>query len=88
MQFIDRRAEYSTITVTLLLPSTSVRPGGAWDPFAVVARAWADSLVFWRRAAEVVIILVVFTWWLVIPGVGLWWFLRRRRRPRPTPAAA
>jgi Domain of unknown function (DUF4349) len=92
-RFLERRSDMATITLGLRLPPLeSTRPliGGAWDPFAVAARAWAASLAVLRGIAEVVIVVLAFSWWLIpIIGLGVYvWVHRRRVTPTAPPTAA
>ncbi len=69
LNYLERRAELATITVSL-----SERPDGIvaqtdWEPLRIVAEAWAESIEFLQTIATGLIRLVVFFWWLIVPGL-------------------
>ncbi|MBI4322616.1 MAG: DUF4349 domain-containing protein [Chloroflexi bacterium] len=88
MNFLSRRTEMSTITISLVPEAFAGRGKSGWKPLETAAQAWDASLLVMQRLADVVIVLVVFLWWL-IPIVALfifaWRAYRARRRPRTAP---
>jgi hypothetical protein len=85
--YLQRRSDMATITVSLRLPPLeSARSGGGWDPFAVAQRGWQASLALLRGFAEAVIVAAAFSWWLIpLVALGVYIWLQRRR---PLTAAA
>ena len=66
-QFLERRSDFSQITVNLALAATAAAPTPAagWDPLAPAQRGWAASLRVLRGIADVMILAAAFGWWLV-----------------------
>lgn len=87
MNYLSRRAELSSIVVTLAPRALVATPAG-WQPAGTAERAWNASLATLARLADVVITVVVFSWWLIpFLLLGVWMLrgrLRARRGPQPT----
>ncbi len=65
-QFLERRSDFSQITVNLALAATAApTPAAGWDPLAPAQRGWASSLRVLRGIADVLILAAAFGWWLV-----------------------
>lgn len=83
MKFLSRRAEMSTITVSLkpeALAKSSTQPG--WRPFETARQAWEASQEMMMGIATVLIALIVFLWWLVPLGLLGWYLWRHRQSQR------
>lgn len=87
VQYLENRTASSQIALTVepvARPAPQPQPA-AWDPSAVVARAWVASLSVLQAIATAAISVVVFGWWLVPALVAalVWW--RRRTSRQNTP---
>jgi hypothetical protein len=87
LTYLSKRAEMSTITVSLspaIAPVTKlVEPVNAWDPAEIVMRAWNASLDMLASVANFLLTGVVFLWW-ALPLVFVGWLLLRPRRRAAT----
>jgi hypothetical protein len=90
LTYLERRAEFGTIVVTVNARPVGVRPqAGVWDPQATFARALASVAVLLQNVGDVAIWLAVFSVVLVPMGLIVWlvvWLVRRASRPE-APAA-
>jgi hypothetical protein len=86
MNLLQRRADVSTITVTLVLPGRG--PGGAPGPeprpIRTLRTAFAHLSVWLQDVLDLLIYLVVYSL-PVAPFVLAFWWWRRGRRPAATP---
>ncbi|HEX2911211.1 MAG TPA: DUF4349 domain-containing protein [Chloroflexia bacterium] len=90
LNYLDKKAAMSTITVNLSLPSVevpAVKPAeeSAWHPAETTGEAWSASLLLLGNLGNIILRLVVFFWWLFpIMLVGyLIWRVRRFRLREP-----
>ncbi len=92
VNFLGKRAEMSTITVSLYPEAITVEPNPqvaeAWDPVRIAGEAWEASLQLLANVGTLVITVVVFLWWLLPLGMLAALFLRRARRTMPTAPTA
>jgi hypothetical protein len=93
VNFLGKRAEMSTITISLYPEAVAVEPATgpveAWDPVRTASEAWEASLQLLANAGTLVITVVVYLWWLLPLLLVAGFFLRRSRRPLPAaPTAA
>lgn len=95
VNYLGKRAEMSTITVSLYPEAITVEPAPqvaeAWDPVRIAGEAWESSLQLLANVGTLVITVVVYLWWLLPLGMLAALFLRRARRampPTPTASAA
>jgi hypothetical protein len=92
MNFLERRAEFGTITVSVTARSAEKKAETkGWDPQRTFSMAWASVAVVLRSFADMLIWLSVYSIILVPLGLGIAliiWLLRRATRPAapPTPA--
>ena len=95
--YLSKRAEMSSITVTLYPEIAAVEPlvttDEGWNPMKIASEAWEASLEMLSGVAAVAITVAVFMWWAVpLLLIALWLALRPRRNtppaPSPTPDAA
>lgn len=88
VNYLQRRVEMSTITVSLL-PEGAPKPGDrpAWNPLATAEKAWNASAIFLQAVADVALSAIVFLWWAIPLAVVAWLLLRSRLRRRPTTSA-
>ena len=85
LNYLSRRTELSTITVTLA-PSGLVPTPEGWQPASTAERAWNASLVTLTQLADLVIAVVVYSWWLIpFLLLGAWMLRGRLRARRATP---
>ncbi len=83
LNFLAKRSEMSTITVSLLpetAPIADVKPTEGWDPAQVALQAWNASLDLLAGVGKVVISASVFLWWAVPVLLAIWLIMRPRRR--------
>ncbi|HKP52267.1 MAG TPA: DUF4349 domain-containing protein [Chloroflexia bacterium] len=83
LNFLGKRAEMSTITVSLLpetAPIAEVKPADGWDPAQVALQAWNASLDLLAGVGKIVISASVFLWWAVPVLLAIWLIMRPRRR--------
>ncbi len=88
LNYLGKRAEMSTITVSLspdALPVATVKSTNAWDPAQIALNAWNASLDVLAGMGKVVISAAVFLWWAVPVLLAIWLITRPRRRTA-TPA--
>lgn len=87
MQFLSRRTDMSTITISLK-PEGIAKPqsGREWRPIEIARQAWEASQSVLLAIATVLITIVVFLWW-VIPLVAVGWYVWRGRRGQGSGAA-
>ncbi|MDQ5823735.1 MAG: DUF4349 domain-containing protein [Chloroflexota bacterium] len=92
VNFLGKRAEMSTITVSLYPEAITVEPNPqvaeAWDPVRIAGEAWEASLQLLANVGTLVITVVVFLWWLLPLAMLAALFLRRTRRTMPTAPTA
>ncbi|HET6314190.1 MAG TPA: DUF4349 domain-containing protein [Chloroflexia bacterium] len=92
LNFLGKRAEMSTITISLYPEAVVVEPAAtpaeAWDPVRIANQAWDASLQLLANVGTAVITVVVYLWWLLPLGMLAAVFLRRARRTMPTAPAA
>ncbi|HEX8598452.1 MAG TPA: DUF4349 domain-containing protein [Chloroflexia bacterium] len=88
VNYLGKRAEMSTITVSLYPEAVTVEPASqvaeAWDPVRIAGGAWESSLQLLANVGTLVITVVVYLWWLLPLGMLAALFLRRARRTMPT----
>ena len=95
LNFLGKRAEMSTITISLYPEAVAVEPtpatAGAWDPVKIANDAWEASLKLLANIGTLLITVAVYLWWLLPLALIVVIFLRRTRRALPatsTPSAA
>ena len=95
--YLSKRAEMSSITVTLYPEVAPVEPvkvtEEGWNPGKIASEAWNASLEMLSNVATVAITVAVFMWWAVpLLLLALWLAVRPRRNTSvgssPTPDAA
>ncbi len=95
--YLSKRAEMSSITVTLYPEIAVVEPlvttEEGWNPGKIASDAWNASLEMLSNVATVGITVAVFMWWAVpLLLLALWLAVRPRRNTSvassPTPDAA
>ncbi len=92
MGYLENRANFSTITATLL-PNVAKKtppPASSWSLRRSVQQQWQRSLHGLQNIADFIIAVVIGGWWLLLPLViGTVVFVRwtRQRRPPLQPAA-
>jgi hypothetical protein len=91
VNFLSKRTEMSTITVSLypeaITVEPSAQPAEAWDPVKIASQAWEASLRLLANVGTLAITVVVYLWWLLPLALIATIFLRRTRRAMPqTPA--
>ncbi|MEO6457819.1 MAG: DUF4349 domain-containing protein [Chloroflexia bacterium] len=82
--YLSKRAEMSSITVTLYPEVAVVEPvkltEEGWNPGRIASEAWNASLEMLSNIATVAITVAVFMWWAVpLLLLALWLALRPRR---------
>jgi len=82
--YLSKRAEMSSITVTLYPEVAVVEPvkvtEEGWNPGKIASEAWNASLEMLSNIATVAITVAVFMWWAVpLLLLALWLALRPRR---------
>ncbi|MBI2912150.1 MAG: DUF4349 domain-containing protein [Chloroflexi bacterium] len=86
LNVLSRLTDLATIDVRLAPVPPPRKSTSTFDPGAIIADAWEDSLVFWRGLGRVVLYLAVAGWWLWIPlgllAAGLIRWGKRQARPR------
>jgi hypothetical protein len=98
-RFLDKRAELSSVTLTLQPPPPAAvtptptpvpTPVPVWDPSRTAERGWNASLRVLRGVADVAILALAFGWWLIPLGAIGGAIALRMRRPaaRETSAEA
>jgi hypothetical protein len=91
LNYLGKRSEMSTITVSLYPEAAAVapltKPAEAWDPVQVAQRAWDASLELLSGVASAVITAAVFMWWAIPFLLLAAWLARRPRRQSLTPPA-
>ncbi len=91
INYLDRRADMATITLSLVPPSAGThQPGDLSNPIDAAIEAWYASLQFLSYAASLAVTIIVFFWWAIPPLalLVLWIMMRVRRRRAPsTPSA-
>lgn len=94
LNFLDNRASFSTITVSLLpVPPVPVKPtveeAPGWSFAHSVSQAWHRSVSGLQGLADVLIAVVIGGWWLVLPliALGIWLARSRAKRRPPLPPA-
>lgn len=86
LNVLSRLTDLATIEVRLLPVPPPRKSSSAFDPGAIIAEAWEDSLVFWRGFASGALRLAVAGWWLWIPlGAFAAWVSRRSKGPAARP---
>lgn len=85
LNVLTRLTDLATIDVRLGPVPPPRKSTSTFDPGAIIADAWEESLVFWRGVAKVVLYLAVAGWWLWIPlGLLLATLIRwSKRQARP-----
>jgi hypothetical protein len=95
--YLSKRAEMSSITVTLYPEIAMVEPmvttEEGWNPGKIASEAWNASLEMLSNIATVGITVAVFMWWAIpLLLLALWLALRPRRDTQtassPSPDAA
>lgn len=88
LKFLDNRAAFSTIAVTLATPPAAPKPPvvtPSWSFGTSIAGAWERSLRGLQTFADVLIAIVFGGWWLILLGLIAFfigrWVLRRRAAP-------
>jgi hypothetical protein len=88
--YLSKRAEMSTISVSLAPEIARVKPTvsstNGWDPGEIALRAWNASLDLLSSVASVLITAGVFLWWALPLLIIGWLLLRPRRRAATTTA--
>ena len=83
VSYLSKRAEMSTITVSLSPEIAPVKPTtlttNGWDPSEIVLRAWNASLDLLAGVANVLLTGAVFLWW-ALPLLLVGWLIFRPRR--------
>lgn len=92
--YLKSHSAFSTITVTIHPPATTVKPQPLWNPLGTLLGALGALGSFGQHFVDFLIYLLVFGLPLVIVGGLAWLIVRRvlaslgplRRTPPPTPA--
>lgn len=94
LNFLGKRAEMSTITISLYPEAVVVEPAAtpaeAWDPVRIATQAWEASLQLLANVGTAVITVAVYLWWLLPLALFAAILLRRTRHnmpPAPTATA-
>jgi hypothetical protein len=91
VNFLSKRSEMSTLTVSLYPEIAPVEPmtvtEEGWDPARTAAEAWNASLDMLSDVANVLIRVAVFMWWAVPLLLLATWLALRPRKRQATPAA-
>ncbi|HVG00755.1 MAG TPA: DUF4349 domain-containing protein, partial [Chloroflexia bacterium] len=89
--FLSKRSEMSTLTVSLYPEIAPVEPmtvtEEGWDPARTAAQAWKASLEMLSGVANVLITVAVFMWWAVPLLLLVTWVALRPRKRQATPTA-
>jgi hypothetical protein len=92
LNFLGKRAEMSTITISLYPEAVAVEPApapaAAWDPAKIANDAWEASLKLLANIGTLVITVAVYLWWLLPLALIAAIFLRRTRRTLPATSTA
>ncbi|HEY0072008.1 MAG TPA: DUF4349 domain-containing protein [Chloroflexia bacterium] len=92
LNFLGKRAEMSTITISLYPEAVAVEPTpaptAAWDPVKIANDAWEASLKLLANIGTLVITVAVYLWWLLPLALIAGLFLRRTRRTLPAAPTA
>lgn len=92
VNFLSKRAEMSTITISLypeaITAEPAAQPAEAWDPVKIASEAWGASLELLANVGTLVITVVVYLWWLLPLVLVGTIFLRRARRALPAAPTA
>ncbi len=85
LNFLSKRSEMSTITVSLYPDALPVAPtvqtATGWNPVEIVQRAWFASLDLLAGVASAALTVAVFMWWAVpLLLLAAWLAIRPRRR--------
>lgn len=91
INFLGKRAEMSTITVSLHPQAAPVavqtKTVEGWDPVQVAVRSWNASLELLSGVVSALISVVVFMWWAIPLLLLAAWLARRPRRQAVVPPA-
>lgn len=83
IQYLERRAAASRISLTIDPVSVAAAPQQNWEPALTASRAWDASLRVLQTGATAIISAAVFCWWLTpvaVVGLIAW---RRHQTTRP-----
>jgi len=86
INYLGKRTEMSTVTITLWPESAPIASEPTWQPLREAENAWSDSMEMLAGVSMGLIRISVFLWWL-IPLCLLGAFLVRRARRRASPIA-
>lgn len=88
MNFLDKRAEMSTITASLL-PEFAVASNSSWSVGNSFGRAWEQSIRGMQNLADAVITVLIGGWWILLPlAIATVLVVRKLRRRAASPPAA
>jgi hypothetical protein len=92
LNFLSKRSEMSTLTVSLYPEIAPVEPmtvtEEGWDPARTATQAWNASLDMLSDVASVLITVAVFMWWAVPLLLLATWLALRPRKRQATPTAS
>lgn len=93
LNFLSKRAQMSTITVSLYPDTPGVetlakQSSEVWDPAGIASRAWNSSLELLANVGTLIITVAVFLWWTLPLLLIIWLLSRRYRRTMPPPSMA
>lgn len=93
VNFLSKRTQMSTITVSLYPDIPAVEPltkqtAESWDPAGIASHAWNSSLELLANVGTLVITVAVFLWWTLPLLLIIWLLSRRYRRTLPPPSMA
>jgi hypothetical protein len=87
MNFLDKRSDMASVTLTFTPEAVGQDTPTGWDPLGIAHRAFDASLAVLQGIASAIIVLVAFLWWtvplaLAIYGTVRLLLARRRTAPR------
>jgi len=80
VNYLSKRSEMSSVTITLWPESAPIASEPAWQPLREAQNAWNDSMEVLAGASMGLIRVGVFLWWLIPLCLLGAFFLRRSRR--------
>jgi hypothetical protein len=83
INYLGKRSEMSTITITLWPESAPIANEPSWQPLRAAENAWNDSMEMVAGLSMGLIRVGVFLWWLIPLSLLGAFILRRARRHAP-----